>query len=542
MSIRSAIQTKWPAAEAPQPPASQTSQGEAYVKGDPDEAPVLGLLGGSWKFIEEHVHEKMNRRRNIEIYNQMDDDYPEVATALDIYADNATQTNLSADESSRGRDHVIQIFSENEKLRDFLQEIRDRLNLDYRAWGSIRNLAKYGEIFEEIVVDDKLKLRRIKELPHERMVRNEDKFGVLPKTSAFLQFSNTYGEIIARFDDWEVMHSRLLRSNSDVYGNSILQPLRKTYKRLQMIEDSMVLTRLTRASSKLVYFVDVGQLPPPLARKHVNEVKADVRKRRLFDARSQQLKDDYNPLASEEDIFMATRTGSKADVKQLYGDINIGNLDDVKFFHTKLLGGLKVPKSYLQITEDTRGKAELTVQDIQFARIVRRLQLAYRLEIIRLLKLSIVLEWPGKVSEDLLNSFTVSLPSMQTVDELRNWEMRRVQAEVARIMMNELFLDPVTILTQILGYPEAAAKALYKGPDDIFKAMNPTPGVAANNQQNRASSFRATANKQFSRKTSEAYERVAAAGVYLEDLRTLVDWSLEARESERLRDQQDGKV
>lgn len=541
MSIRSAIEQKW-TRHVPSETASRTTQTEIGPDDDAVDPGLASLLGTSWSYIERHVHDKMNRRKNIAIYDQMDDDYPEVATALDIYADNATQTNISVDESSRGRDHIVQVFSENEKLRDFLQEVRDRLEIDARAWSSIRNIAKYGEIFDEVVVDDQLKLRRLKELPHERMVRNEDRYGRLPRTSAFIQLNSTYSDAVARFQDWEVLHSRLRRSNSDIYGTSILHSLRKTYKRLTMIEDSMVLTRLTRASSKLVYFIDVGQLPPPLAKKHVNEVKNEFRKNRLFDPTRQSLRDDLNPLASEEDIFMAIRQGSKADVKQLYGDINIGNIDDVKYFHTKLVGGLKVPKPYLQLTEDSRGKAELTAQDIQFARIVRRLQLAYRTELVRLFKLAIVLEWPGKVDDDLLNDFSVSLPAMQTIDELRAWEMRRVQAEVARIMMSELYLDPVTVMTEILGYAEDKAKRLYRGPDDIFTAMNPTPGVATNNQTNRASAFRAASNKQFHQKVSEARQRLAEHGVDLSDLEMLIDWSLEQRDVELMTERQDGQV
>lgn len=522
MSIRSAVRN---AVTQLSPEQGKQSDSEVAYKGDDTLPGILATLGKSYAYVEEQLRLSRDRRINNQLYDQMDDEYPEVAAALDLYADNVTQVDLSASEGSRGRAHVLNILSDDVKLRDFCNELRERLDLDSRVWASARSLAKYGELFEEVVVTEDLRVARLKELDQNSMLRNEDKYGRLPRNKAFVQLRDGE-EVVAQFDDWEIMHARLMRRNRDLYGSSILHSVRRTYKQLRMIEDAMVVARLTRATSKLVYFIDTGNLPPKLAEKHVDDVRNRFKKRRIFDQRTQNMREDYNPMTAEEDIFMATRQGSNVDVKQLYGDINIGNIDDVQHFQTKLISGLKTPKSYMQILQDTSGKAELTQQDIQFARVVRRLQMALRQSYVRLFQTALILEWP-KATLELLSNFTITLPGLKSIDELREWEMRRIQSEVARIWTHELFIEPQAVMRLILGFSEAEANKLYQGLNhDVHKAVLDV---------NRAKAFKSAEDKKFSQKVREALgdERILA-------LRELCEMSLEQKAIEEQIDKQNG--
>lgn len=525
-----------------QTPGEQTTSAEARAIGDEFTDPVglidpSGRTAYSWMAAELTV--KNNRRKNNDLYNEMDDQFPEVSTSLDLYADNVTQIGL-------GEDSVIKFVSKNEKLIEFLQDKRDLLKLDDRIWSLARQIAKEGEVFEEVIANDMPQVMRLKTLNSNMILRNEDRFGVLDKKEAFIEMNKDQMKKDAVYQDWEVIHYRLLRNNDEKYGTSILHSTRRVYKQLKIVEDSILIARLTRANTRFVHFVDVGNLPPARAEEHINKVKSKYRKKKLIDPRTNQLREDANPLTVEEDIFIATSKDSKADVKQLYGDINIGNLDDVMMFRNKLYAGMKVPKSYLGMDDTTGGKATLTNQDIQFARSVRRIQTAIRTGFYQLFDTCIRVESPKFSNEQ----YAIILPGVKTIDEMREWEMKRIQAEVARLYASELYLDPVFVLHQVLGYSEDQAKKIYLGPPDATgnsltapKASNGkpamgaptvTPSPAGGLSQNRATAFRAGQDKKFSASVKEAEAALVIRKAlaekygpeYLMAVREMYDWEL----------------
>jgi hypothetical protein len=236
---------------------------------------------------------------------------------------------------------------------------------------------------------------------------------------------------------------------------------------------------------------------------------------------------DANPINTEEDIFLGISKGSQAGVEQLYGDLNIGNLTDVFYFQDKMLGGIKIPKSYIGIERDINAKATLSQQDIQFARSVRRLQLAMRTGFHELADLLLLLEGnKARLTQESMDArFSIALPAMQTVDEMREWEVTRIQSEVARIWTSDLYLDPYTVYTELLGFTDKKAKEMFQGSQSEFAKME--------QNKNEAKSFKSGEDKKFSKKVREAIatpER--SADQVIEDLRMLVDWELESKENQ----------
>lgn len=523
-------------------PGEDTTSAEAIQQAEQDnEYMPLDMIDPqtrqSYEWLQNELSVKNKRQVNLDLYNQMDDEFPEVSTGLDIYADNVTQLGLN--ESS-----IIKIVSKNEELIKFLEEKRDTLKLDDRIWSLARQIAKEGEVFEEVIANTSNEIVRLKTLPSRYVLRNEDKYGLLNTDEAFVQINKDNMKVDAVFHSWEVIHYRMLRNNDEKYGTSILHPTRRVYKQLRLVEDSMLIARLTRANTRFVHFVDVGNLPPNKAEEHLNKVKSKYRKRKIIDPSTGRLREDTNPLTVEEDIFIATRDGSKADVKQLYGDINIGNLDDVTMFRNKLYAGMKVPKSYLGIDDTAGGKATLTNQDIQFARSVRRIQISIRSGFKQLFDTCIRVEKPALSDQD----YRIVLPGVKTIDEMREWEMKRIQAEVARLYASELYIDPIYVLENVLGYSEDQAKRIYLGPPDATgekvtaqKASNGQPAMGAPTvqatpaggmSQNRATAFRASADKKFSRAANEAaftiknHLKEAFGPDYLRHVREVFDWQL----------------
>lgn len=518
-SIRARVGRSWAVTDYRPSDASDTSTAEAEREGNNTD--IWSGSTNAYEYLEEETSVSNDRRENYEMYEEMDDEYSPVGTGLDIYADNCTQIGMTSDAALQGKGHIVKFISPRDDVLEQLAGLRERVKLDERAWALARSLAKMGDVFEEVVVNQELEIERLKQLPPDRMIRKETRHGLL-QSPAFIQVSKQdRSKAVAAFDDWEVIHYRMQRDNEDKYGTSVLKSVRKLYRKMTMIEDSMVIARLTRANMRMAYYIDTGSLPPPQAREHVNKMKQELRKKRMTNQWG-RLKESANPLTVEEDIFMGVSQNSKGRVEQLYGDLNIGNLTDVEYFQNQFYGGIKVPKSYAGVERDVQGKQTLTMQDIQFARSVRRLQLAMRTGYRQLTELFMALQGSSRLDKRYRRqepTYAIAMPGMQTQDELREWEMKRVQAEVARYYVQELYLDPVSVYVDLLGFSEVQAQKMFKGKPDEY--------VAAQRNKNEVKSYNAKADKKLG-------QAVAEAGLIpdLMALRELTEMALEKIELE----------
>ena len=169
------------------------------------------------------------------------------------------------------------------------------------------------------------------------------------------------------------------------FGSSILDPIFKTYKQKELLEDSIIIYRVQRAPERRVFYIDVGNMPTHKAMGFVERVKNEIHQRRIPNKTGggQNVMDaQYNPLSIMEDYFFAQTAegrGSKVDV--LPGGQNLGEIDDLKFFTNKMLRALRVPSSYLP-TGPEDGSATYNdgrvgtafIQEFRFTKYCQRLQ------------------------------------------------------------------------------------------------------------------------------------------------------------------------
>jgi len=139
-------------------------------------------------------------------------------------------------------------------------------------------------------------------------------------------------------------------ANGIVVHNSVLEAARWIWRRLVLLEDSMLIYRLTRSPSRFVFFVDIGDKSGPEAWKHLNNVRNEFKKKKFVNA-SGHLDMRYNPLANDEDLFIPVRGGKRGiEVETLQGPI-YGAIDDVEYFKDKLYAAIKIPKCLSGETE-----------------------------------------------------------------------------------------------------------------------------------------------------------------------------------------------
>jgi hypothetical protein len=169
------------------------------------------------------------------------------------------------------------------------------------------------------------------------------------------------------------------------FGNSILDPIYKTFKQKELLEDSIIIYRIARAPERRIFNIDTGDMAPHLAMAFVERFKNEIHQRRIptkTGGGSSMMDAQYNPLSALEDYFFPKSSdGRGSDVTTLPGGSNLGDIDDLKFMSNKMVRALRVPSSYMPTSlEDgtatyNDGRVGTAyIQEFRFSQYVERLQ------------------------------------------------------------------------------------------------------------------------------------------------------------------------
>ena len=154
-----------------------------------------------------------------------------------------------------------------------------------------------------------------------------------------------------------------------------IEASRRAFKLLSLIEDSIVIYRLVRAPERLVFKIDVGNMAQPKAEAYMKRLMQQYWTKKGFDTSTGRATNVYDPQSMLDSYWFAKRAGSEgSDVSTLPGGQNLGQLDDLNYFITKLYKSLKVPVSRLTPDDAFRDGTEITREELRFARFVIRIQ------------------------------------------------------------------------------------------------------------------------------------------------------------------------
>lgn len=332
-----------------------------------------------------------------ELYAELDtmeEELPEFESALDTIADTATQ-------GEHGDEYTFAVKTPNSELMTLLNSLYDRVKMHDIIWGIARDVVKYGNEFDYIVIQDN-QIIDLETLPVYVMRRRYLTDKGQPKDMYYrVDYTNSdtvlqeyaWNEVIHW--RWKVPRSGFMRDSEyypPLYGRGLGISFLKTYKKLLLLEDSLVLGRLTRAIAKIVYKLDTGNIHPTKAEEYLNKKKATLGRRKYIDAATGRLSETTNPLQDEDDIFLEVRPGSESDVKALNLSQNMQWIGDVQYIQNKLFCALRTPKGYLNYEKDLNARATLLKQDVQYGRWIRRLQSALTFGIKELGKLQMSMQ------------------------------------------------------------------------------------------------------------------------------------------------------
>lgn len=343
---------------------------------------------------------------------------PEIASALDIYADEITTSNELV--------RLLNIKTHDEEIKIELDNLfHNILNIEFNIFGWARSLCKYGDFFLYLDIEENEGIKYAIGLPSQEVERLE---GEDEENPNYIQYQwNSAGLTL---ENWQIAHFRILGNDKYApYGTSVLEASRRVWRQLTLLEDAMMAYRIVRSPERRVFYVDVGNIPPNDIEQYVQRVMTQMKRNQIVDADTGRVDLRYNPMSIEEDYFIPVRGGESTKVESLPGGSFTGDIDDVKYLRDKLFSALKIPPSYLTNAEGAaEDKTTLAQKDIRFARTVQRLQRAITSE---LEKIAIVhLFTRGYRGKDL-TSFKLQLNNPSKLAQLQELEHWRTKFDVA---------------------------------------------------------------------------------------------------------------
>jgi hypothetical protein len=176
---------------------------------------------------------------------------------------------------------------------------------------------------------------------------------------------------------------------------SYLHKAIKALNQLRMIEDSLVIYRLSRAPERRIFYIDVGNLPKVKAEQYLREVMSRYRNKLVYDANTGEVRDDRKFMSMMEDFWLPRREGGRGtEITTLPGGQNLGELSDIEYFQKKLYRALGVPESRIAAEGgfNLGRSSEILRDELKFSKFVGRLRKRFAHMFTDMLKTQLILK------------------------------------------------------------------------------------------------------------------------------------------------------
>jgi hypothetical protein len=344
-------------------------------------------------------------------------------------------------------------------IRNEFDHIKKLLDIDKAAHQIFRRWFIDGRMFYHKVVDledpskgilelrwiDPLKIKKLRIVEKPPMDADQFMKYDYGKTTEFYIYNekgvNNTNQGIKIADD---AIAYITSGVKDQGKNIVLSYLHKAIKylnQLRMLEDSIVIYRLSRAPERRIFYIDVGNLPKIKAEQYLRDVMSRYRNKLVYDSNTGEIRDDKKHMSMLEDFWLPRREGGRGtEITTLPGGQNLGELTDIKYFQTQLYKALNVPPSRLESDKsfDLGKSEEINRDEIKFTKFVGRLRKKFSDLFHDLLKTQLILK--GVITpddwEDMKEHIQYDYLYDNHFSELKDLEMLQKKMEV----LNELDL------------------------------------------------------------------------------------------------------
>jgi hypothetical protein len=327
--------------------------------------------------------------------------HPELEMAIDDIVNEAITHDVSGKTVDIVLDNLKQPETIKKKITEEFYNILKMLNFGNLSDDLFKRWYIDGRIYYHVVVDEAKPKEGIQELRYidPRKIRKvrEIKKDRDPKTGAQIVASiaeyyvyNDKGTTTQSYTSsvnagLRIAPESIINVNSglmDAKNTFVISYIHKAIKplnQLRMIEDAVVIYRLSRAPERRIFYIDVGNLPKGKAEQYLKDIMAKYRNKMVYDASTGELRDDRKHMSMLEDFWLPRREGGKGtEITTLPAGQNLGELEDVKYFRQKLLNSLNVPISRLEPQQGgmigVGRTTEVTRDEVKFTKFIVRLR------------------------------------------------------------------------------------------------------------------------------------------------------------------------
>lgn len=321
---------------------------------------------------------------------------------------------IVGDHDSSPVDIVLDQLEVSDNIKETIREEFDNIL-------SLMNFSNYGhDIFRKwyidgrlpyhIIIDSKnpkkgitelryidpIKLRKVKEVEEEK--DNRTGATLVKSSTEYFVFQNQIGESSTGLKIHKDSIAYATSGMLDPSRRRILSHMQKAIKpvnQLRMMEDSLVIYRISRAPERRIFYIDVGNLPKGKAEEYLRGIMNQYRNKLVYDANTGDIKDDRKHMSMLEDFFLPRREGGRGtEISTLPGGDNLGQIDDILYFQKKLYRALNVPLNRLeQESQFSLGRStEISRDEVKFKKFIDRLRKRFSDIFLQLLKTQLLLK------------------------------------------------------------------------------------------------------------------------------------------------------
>tara|TARA_B100000900_G_scaffold155014_1_gene131663 strand:- start:1240 stop:2889 length:1650 start_codon:yes stop_codon:yes gene_type:complete len=438
--------------------------------------------------------------------------HPEVDSAIEDIIQEAIVTDQNDSPVQIDLANLDVSESVKKMIRDEFDYIKNLIGFDTKAHEMFRRWYIDGRLYYHKVIDLKRPQDGILELRYvdPQKIKKVRQINKIPKTADQFQ-SLDYGKV----DEYFIYNPKGLRNTSansgikiakdaityvtsgilDTNKNIVLSYLHKAIKvlnQLMMIEDSLVIYRISRAPERRIFYIDVGNLPKVKAEQYLREVMSRYRNKLVYDANTGEIRDDRKYMSMLEDFWLPRREGGRGtEITTLPGGQNLGELTDIQYFQTKLYKALNVPAGRLESGQafNIGRSSEIMRDELKFTKFVGKLRKKFSEMFQDILKTQLILK--GVITPEDWDEMKEHIQYDYLYDnhftELKNIEMLNEKLNVITAMEPFMgrYFSTEFVRTNILGQSEVEKAELDKQmKDDISsgKIIDPLDQVAMDQQ------------------------------------------------------------
>ena len=352
--------------------------------------------------------ELIRRYRDMALHPEVDSAIDEVVNEFIVSDANDTPVEINLDNLDVGS-------GVKNRIRNEFEHIKKLLNFDNRSHEIVRNWYIDGRLYYHKVIDldnpkkgilelryvDPKKIKKVRQkidnAPKDSLARQaikgtalEYEYGTFVDYFLYNPKGFYQGGVLGPIGDMSLSQGVKIAPDSITFVSSGLQDLNKrmvlsflhkaikSLNQLRMIEDSLVIYRLSRAPERRIFYIDVGNLPKVKAEQYLRDVMSRYRNKLVYDSSTGEMRDDKKHMSMLEDFWLPRREGGRGtEITTLPGGQNLGELKDVEYFKKKLYNSLNLPPS--RLTDDSKGfnlgkTTEVLRDELKFTKFIGRLR------------------------------------------------------------------------------------------------------------------------------------------------------------------------